>query len=270
MRAPPNTHLVASLGTGASFEVALVAREGGGAPLVCKRLLPSVSDERAARAALVREARILAALKHPALPQLHEVGQDASGPFLLEERVEGRSFRELARGWSPGPVPADLSLHLTKQAFCALRDIHAEQGLSFVHGDITPDHVWMGPCGEVRFVDFGASRLATTETSLLGEDRGTLPFVAPEIAREEAIPTQAADVYGLAASALYLLLGDRIVDSRTDATWLVEVASVGLRVERLSEIQGLSLALREVLSAALAFSPAERLSGASEICARFA
>src|SRR5580693_8902262 len=123
--APEGTEVVGLLPSGSVFHVALVT-VGGASPSpvvrVCKRLLPRVRDEPAARAAMGREATALARARHPALPELYRVGSDAHGPFVIEERVEGVSVRALVEGWRArgGAVPPRLVAHLAQAAAEAL------------------------------------------------------------------------------------------------------------------------------------------------------
>src|SRR4051812_31753729 len=118
--APEDTELVAVLATGSVFQVALVRDRAD--LVVCKRLLPRVRAEPAARAAMVREAMVLARAPHAALPALRRVGNDAHGPFVIEARVEGTSVRALVEGWRArgAPVPPRLVGHLALAAAEAL------------------------------------------------------------------------------------------------------------------------------------------------------
>src|SRR6187200_1515075 len=95
--APAGTEIVEALGSGTVFDVALVTE--GGTTLICKRLTPRALRAPAGRAAMVREAKVLAVAKHPALPALVRVGNDGHGPFLLETRADGVSLREIVDGW---------------------------------------------------------------------------------------------------------------------------------------------------------------------------
>src|SRR5262245_34099518 len=96
--APPlGTELAGVLGSGTFFEVALVG--AGDAVPVCKRLTPRMLAEPTGRAALVREAKVLALAKHPALPALVRVGADQHGPFLLETRADGVPLTHVVESW---------------------------------------------------------------------------------------------------------------------------------------------------------------------------
>lgn len=266
---PEHTELCALLATGTVFQVALVRDHGELA--VCKRLLPRVRDEPAARAAMVREATVLARARHAALPALRRVGQDAHGPFVIEARVEGTSARGLVEGWRARglPVPPRLVAHLAAAAAEALAELHelsGEQGpLGLSHGDLGPDHLVLGPLGDARFLDFGAARFAGMATSLETADRGTLPFVAPEVARGEAPPGQGADVYALAATLVYLATGGPMCAARDEAAMLLEIGERGIDAGLCARAAGLSAGARAALGKALALDPAARPATAREL-----
>ncbi len=126
----------------------------------------------------------------------------------------------------------------------------------------------LGPIGSARFVDFGAARFAGMDAALETADRGTLPFAAPEVARGEAAPGQAADVYALAATILFLAGGGApLVSARDDAALLLEIGERGLPPELCDHATALSPGARDALRHALAFHPRDRLARASELCA---
>jgi eukaryotic-like serine/threonine-protein kinase len=101
----------------------------------------------------------------------------------------------------------------------------------------------------VRFVDFGAARFRGMKES--GQDRGTLPFVAPEVARGEEPPSAAGDVYALCATLLFLSLGRPLATSPDEAAMLLEIGERGLRAEMIEEAPGLTGAERAALRRAL-------------------
>jgi eukaryotic-like serine/threonine-protein kinase len=275
--APAGTELVEPLPGGSVFQVARV-REGG-AVVVCKRLLPRVRSEPAGRAAIVREATALSRARHPALPDLLRVGSDAQGPFVLEAHAAGTSVRDLVAGWRNrhagghaggrpgGGVPPRLVAHLALAAAEALAEVHELVGeggpLGLSHGDLGPDHLLLGPLGEARFIDFGAARFAGMDPALETGDKGTLPFTPPEVARGEATPGPAADVYALAATLLFLAIGGApLVAARDEGAMLLEVGERGLAPDLCDGAAGLSAAGKAALRQALALDPAGRITSA--------
>jgi serine/threonine protein kinase len=241
-----------------------------GRDLVVKRLLPRFRREPAARAALAREAHVLSAVRHRALPELVRLGTDEHGPFLVETFTVGTSIRRIVDSWSErGGVPARLAAHVARQAFAALVELASLGALGFVHGDIGPENVFVAPDGDVRLVDFGASRIADLPPGLLGEGRGTLPFAAPEIARGEAPPSAAGDVYSTAATALFLAAGEPLCAAREQAAILLEVGTRGIRTELFEKARAFRPAEAKALAAALALDPAGRLTSAAAILEAF-
>jgi serine/threonine-protein kinase len=261
--APEGTELVELIAAGTVFLVALVRR--GGEAVVCKRLVPRVRDEHAGRAAMAREGLFLSRARHPAVPALLGVGSDAYGPFVLESRVPGVTARGLVEAWRArgAGVPPSLVAHVAAAAAEALADLHERAGeggpLGLSHGDLSPDHVVLGPIGDVRFVDFGAARFAGMDASLETDDKGTLPFAAPEVARGEARPGQAADVYAL---AIHLAPGGPLCPARDEAAMLLAIGERGLPASLADQAAGLPEAAREALRRAIALDPGSRLSSA--------
>lgn len=278
---PAGSELVQHLGAGTVFDVALVREPtspGGalGGAWICKRLTPRVLREPAARAAIAREARALAIARHPALPVLVRVGADGHGPFVIETRTEGISLRELVDGWRAraGGVPPLLAAHIARESTEALAQVHAIEDaggpLHLVHGDLAPDNMIVGPLGQVGLIDLGAARWRGMEADLLTADRGTLPFVAPEVARGEEPPGAAADVYALAATLLYVATGLSPVDASEPAAMLIEVGDRGVRVDRIEQIAAFGPEQRRALAAALAFDRGARIDTARALHEAFA
>jgi hypothetical protein len=101
------------------------------------------------------------------------------------------------------------------------------------------------------------------DAALQTEDRGTLPFAAPEVARGEAVPGLSSDVYAMAATILFLATsGEPLTAARDDAAMLLEIGERGLALDRCDRAQGLAPTGREALRRALARDPAARLADA--------
>ncbi len=271
--APEGTQLVRLLGGGSVFQVGLVRSRDR--EFVCKRLVPQALETREGRAAMVREARLLSIVDHHALPRLVRVGNDKHGPFFLETFVHGTSLRDILRGWNDKgtSVPRSLIRHIVVVALETLAELHELSDdighLGIVHGDLSPDHVLFGPLGDVRFVDFGAARFRGLDPELDTDDRGTIPYAAPEIVRGDDKPGQSTDVYALSATLLWFATGERLCEASGEAAMLAEVASRGVRRELVDRATAFEQHERERLRAALDPDPASRPRTAREILDAF-
>ena len=266
---PRGAALVRALGAGSIFEVALVTL--GGEEHICKRLRSRMLSEPVARSAMEREASVLRRVRHPSLPELIDEGSDISGPYVVESCLRGATLRELVDGWLErgSPMPPRLLGHVVRASFAALGEVHGlstEHGaLELVHGDLGPDHVLLGQQGQIFFVDFGQARWRGMDPALRGPDRGTLPFVAPELARGEVEPDQRADVFALAATLAFAALGRDPCSAETSAARLVEISEQGVDLEVLRGCARLEPEQLHALLAALHFDPAERICRAVDV-----
>jgi serine/threonine protein kinase len=255
--APPGTRLVRHVGAGSTFTVALV--ELGGVELVAKRARPSLGADPIARDALEREASALASLPAGLAPTLIQRGIDAHGLFVLEELVAGPSLRDAASR----PEQGRLGVLASSAASLLARAHGAEDAtgpLAYVHGDPTPDHFALDGSDRLRLIDHGASSSRAHPGATPG--RGTLPFVAPELARGETGPTAATDRYALAVVIAELVLGRRLVRAREHAAMLLEIGETGHDKDALAPLPD---ALRRALERHLHPDPRARPSTLDEL-----
>ncbi len=162
--------------------------------------ISKVGDE-ASTEAVAAETRILLNLPaHPNLPRVRD-GFPFDGRYVIVmEWIEGTDLAELlAEQGDPGLNPT-LVVDVVAQTAAALDHLHAQQP-PIVHGDVKPANLIRTPQGRVMLVDFGIAGAGGPRLR-----SGTRGFVAPEVGAGGPI-TAAADVYGLAASAVTLLTG---------------------------------------------------------------
>ena len=191
------------LGEGAMATV-LLARDEELDRLVAVKLL----DERLAadesfRARFAREARVAAALSHPNVVTVFDVGESDGRPFIVMEHVEGRTLEERLR--REGPLPADEVRRIARQVCAGLEHAHA-QGL--IHRDLKPANLIERSDGTIKIADFGIARAAETTLTETGTILGTAAYLAPEQAEGREV-TQATDLYGLGVVLYELLTGKR-------------------------------------------------------------
>ncbi|MFE2229262.1 protein kinase domain-containing protein [Streptomyces kronopolitis] len=128
-----------------------------------------------------REAHAAAALNHPGVATVHDVGEDASGgvaePYLVMEYVEGTTLSHVLKG---GALAPDRAADVVGQVLEALEHSHRH---AIVHRDIKPANVMLAGTGRIKVVDFGiAKALSEVATRLTGTGVavGTPAYLAPE------------------------------------------------------------------------------------------
>jgi serine/threonine-protein kinase len=156
------------------------------------------------RARFRREAEAVAALAHPNVVQVHDVGESDGRPFFTMEYVEGGSLAgKLAGKPRPAREAAELVATLA-------RAVHAAHVAGIVHRDLKPANVLLAADGTPKVTDFGLARRVGGEAGLTrtGAAVGTPSYMAPEQARGQAAAVgPATDVYALGAILYELLTG---------------------------------------------------------------
>jgi serine/threonine protein kinase len=263
---PTGFDLVRRLGRGATFEVGVV-RDVQEREFICKR-----AADPGAVGAVEREVEVLRAFKTAPFPALVAAGTDARGGFLVESRAPGVALRELIAD-GRAPIEAARWIELARASAQALADLHdladALGNLSFVHGDISPDNVFFASPASVTFVDFSSATWRAAPLPAFPADRGTVPYAAPEVIRQEARATAASDTYALAATLLAVAVAPPLVRATSEAGRLYEAASEGILWKRIEERADLPAAYRSAVAEALQYEPQRRLSSARELAARF-
>lgn len=189
------------LGTGAQGETLSAVDRREGRPVAVKRFrirgASSWKDVELAE----REARVLARLRHPALPRYVDHFEEGGCLYLVMELVEGESLASLrARGHA---FDEEAVVRFLRDASVVLDYLHG-QTPPVIHRDLKPANVVLRHDGSFAFVDFGAVR-DTLRPEGGSTVVGTFGYMAPEQFQGRAAP--ASDVYSIGATALALLTG---------------------------------------------------------------
>jgi serine/threonine protein kinase len=188
---------------------------------VAVKVLPAAwSADTQRRGRFEREARAVAALRHPNICTIHDVGHDEGHEFLVLELVDGES---LAARLARGPLPRDEAIARAIEIADALDCAH-RQGI--VHRDLKPGNVMLARIGassarQAKLLDFGLARLVSSDTTAArtaptettpmtasGVMLGTLQYMAPE--QIEGRPADArSDIFAFGALLYEMLSGRR-------------------------------------------------------------
>ncbi|MCA1812950.1 MAG: serine/threonine protein kinase [Halobacteriales archaeon] len=181
------------LGEGAHGRTYLARDERGGHDVVLKAIRP----DKAGDPSLLREARAIAALRHPHVVRLLEAQQARDAVFLVMEFVEGGSLRQRL---DRGPLAPHEFGRVASGLLAALGAVHAA---GIVHRDVKPSNVLLTANGEAKLADFGIAHLPGLETTVGGASGGsavgTIKYMSPEQAKGRKV-TPRSDLFSAAAT----------------------------------------------------------------------
>jgi class 3 adenylate cyclase/predicted ATPase len=216
-----------------------------------------------ARQRFLREARAAAALRHPNVCPIYDVGEDAGRPYVVMALVEGESLGDRLRRQGRFEDAGE-AVALVAQVADGLAAVHVA---GVIHRDVKPGNVLLDRSGVPLLSDFGLARAEDGEhLSGPGDVLGTPAYMAPEQAAPELGPVGPwSDQYSLGA-VLYHLLAGRPPFEGTPLSVIYQVGTAA--VPPPSRFRpDLSPALEGVLLKALARQPRDRYPSVGEFAA---
>jgi hypothetical protein len=214
-----------------------------------------------------REARAVAALNHPNILSVYDVGDEGGTPYAVFELLDGETLRgRLGRG----PLPAADAVELAAQAARGLAAAHRE---GIVHRDVKPENLFLARGRLLKILDFGLAKAvadgegATAETASAlteaGGRVGTAAYMSPEQARGQHVDHR-SDLFSLGAVLHEMLGGVSPFRRETAADTVVALLKeppAMLPAAATRELPGLS----PVLARCLAKDPEERFQTAADL-----
>ncbi|MFE0459727.1 protein kinase [Kitasatospora sp. NPDC058965] len=265
-------------GTVLGERYALTERLGGGAmgevwraedrvlerQVAVKIVLPALLADASFAERFRREARMLAALNHRGIVDIHDygeqAGEDGGTPvaFIVMELLDGQPLDRVRA--ERGSLPVEQAMDVVAQALDALHAAH-RQGI--VHRDIKPSNLMLRADGQVTVTDFGIARaLAGTKITTAHAVMGTALYMAPEQA-EGLGTTPACDLYSMGVLGYELLTGELPFTGDT----AIEIVLKHVREPAPELGAGFPPAVRELVAKALAKRPEDRFADAAAMAA---
>ncbi|HEY6066641.1 MAG TPA: serine/threonine-protein kinase, partial [Thermoanaerobaculia bacterium] len=220
--------VVSLLGAGGMGEVYRARDPRLGRDVAVKVLPAHLSTDPESLSRFEREARAVAALSHPNILSIFDVGREGDVTYSVTELLEGDTLRgELV----PGPLPRRRAIEVATALAEALSAAHS-RGL--VHRDLKPENVFVTSDGVVKILDFGLARwteasradsdpgAATVAETVPGTVLGTFGYMSPEQARGEPADAR-SDVFALGCVLFEMLTGRRAFQRATPAETLAAV-----------------------------------------------
>jgi len=214
-----------------------------------------------------QEARAAAALNHPNILVVYDVGTEGNVPFVVSELLEGQTLRQIIE---KGPIAARKAADYGSQIANGLAAAH-ERGI--VHRDLKPENVFITRDGRIKILDFGLAKLAeasSTDGSAAtmahtdpGMVVGTAGYMAPEQLRGEAVDAR-ADVFSLGAVLYEMFCGQRAFKGKT----AVDTMSAILREDPADfppEVHASAPAIERIVRRCLEKNVHERFQSARDV-----
>ncbi len=203
-----------------------------------------------------REAQAVAALNHPNICTLHDVGPN----YLVMELVEGEEPK--------GPLPLETALGYARQIAAALEEAH-EKGI--VHRDLKPANIKIKPDGAVKVLDFGLAKvmgpaptqsensptlsMAATQAGMI---LGTAAYMAPEQAKGKVVDKR-ADIWAFGVVLHEMVTGRKLFDGEDVTEMMAAVVMKQPDLEQVPEN------LRRLLKKCLQKDPKKRLRDIGDV-----
>src|SRR6266851_8057543 len=184
------------LGAGGMGEVYRAGDTRLGRDVAIKVLPPAFSRDQDRLRRFEQEARAAAALNHPNILAVHDIGTYQDSPYLVTELLEGETLGQRIQS---RPVPARKA---TEYALQIVRGLIAAHDKGIVHRDLKPDNIFLTSDGRIKILDFGIARVTsagiseaptlpawaeTEQVTAAGLVIGTMGYMSPEQLRGEPV-----------------------------------------------------------------------------------
>src|SRR5277367_6152069 len=224
--------VVEKIGSGGMGEVYRASDERLGRDVAIKVLKPSLADDHDRLRRFEQEARAAAALNHPNIVAIYDIGMHNGAPYIVSELLEGQTLRERLLD---GPIPRRQTLDFARQMAQSLVAAHEKR---IVHRDLKPENLFINKDGRIKILDFGIAKLLNTAfdsepgnppslASLTTETRagavlGTIAYMSPEQLRAKAVDHR-SDIFSFGAILYEMLTGKRAFAGETQVDTMTAI-----------------------------------------------
>lgn len=251
--------VVSHIGQGGMADVFLAVDTILNRQVAIKILRADLSTDTVSILRFEREAQAAAALAHPNIVEIYDVGDYKGHHYIVMEYVSGKTLKQVIR--SRGPLVNEEAVDIMKQLCSAVSEAHIR---GIIHRDIKPQNVILKADGSVKILDFGiATAKGSMQLTQANNVMGSVHYLAPELARGEAASPQ-SDIYALGIVLYEMLAGD--VPFKADQA--VQIALKHMR-EPMPDVRMINSAVPQsvanIITRATAKEPANRYRSAEEM-----
>jgi len=214
------------IGAGAMGEVFRARDERLGRDVALKLIKPASNENPDHLRRFELEARAAAALNHPNILAIYDVGFEGGAPYIVSELLEGQTLRQRL---TKGPIPVALAADFALQIALGLTAAHARH---IVHRDLKPENLFVTNEGRVKILDFGVAKLQTpreggsvealTTVTKSGMVVGTVAYMSPEQLRSKPVDHR-SDIFSFGAILYEMLTAHRAFRGETEVDTMTAV-----------------------------------------------
>lgn len=253
--------VVSHIGQGGMADVFLAVDTILNRQVAIKILRADLSTDAISILRFEREAQAAAALAHPNIVEIYDVGDYKGHHYIVMEFVSGKTLKQVIR--SRGPLVNEEAIDIMKQLCSAVAEAHTR---GIIHRDIKPQNVIVKSDGSVKILDFGiATAKGSMQLTQANNVMGSVHYLAPELAKGESASPQ-SDIYALGIVLYEMLSGD--VPFKADQA--VQIALKHMR-EPMPDIRQMNSSVPQsianIITRATAKNPNERYRSAREMLA---
>ncbi len=262
--------ILADLGVGGMGEVYRARDPRLGRDVAIKVLPPAFSADVDRLRRFEQEARATAALNHPHILAVYDIGTEAGTTFVVSELLEGKTLRDVLK---PGALPGRKAIAYAVQVAQGLAAAH-EKGI--VHRDLKPENLFITADGRVKILDFGLAKLteplrddAVTDLATMpgstspGMIVGTMGYMAPEQIQGLRIDPR-TDLFALGCVLYEMLSGARAFSGRTGVDTMSAILN-NEPADLSSGAGGIPVGLDRIVRHCLEKDPAQRFHSARDV-----
>src|SRR5580704_5018810 len=257
------------LGAGGMGEVYRARDTRLGRDVAIKVLPEALANDADRLRRFEQEARTIAALNHPNILGIHDIGAHDGAPFLVSEFLEGVTLREKLVS---GPLPVRRGI---EYALGIAQGLAAAHDKGIVHRDLKPENIFVTRDGRIKVLDFGLAKLVrpeenhetavtlTSPATLPGMVMGTVGYMSPEQVRGDPIDSR-SDIFSFGAVLYEMLTGKRAFKRETSAETMTAILREEPQALNDTGWQG-PLELQRILARCLEKNVARRFQSASDL-----
>ncbi len=219
--------IIEKIGSGAMGEVFRARDERLGRDVALKVIRPSSSQNPDHLRRFELEARAAAALNHPNILAIYDVGFEGSTPYIVSELLEGKTLRIRIAGV---PVPIRDAANYALQIAHGLTAAHERH---IIHRDLKPENIFLTNDERIKILDFGVAKLqAAPDENILPEDLptvtrhgaviGSVAYMSPEQLRAQAVDHR-SDIFSFGAILYEMMTGKRAFSGETEVDTMTAV-----------------------------------------------